>query len=272
VLSGIVVAAVIAVLVFGVLVVGGVTVWIADDGLSWTDWWSGAGDLFNTAGWALQTGWLLALYIALPVVVICAWREGQRVFDPPAWLLTEDEQLEAASELTADQITRALAHLKIGALSRALKDGERLEFIVPPREQGGGTYTQVRLPIGVRAAECLPSSRVELLAGNLGRHKHEVWPQRQKDTDARVLDLWVADKGTLDKPAPAWPLLGDGEFDVFRDRLAWGVTCAGSRCRSGCCRNTGSSAATASRARPRRCGCCCSASPSTPASSCASPT
>jgi S-DNA-T family DNA segregation ATPase FtsK/SpoIIIE len=51
-----------------------------------------------------------------------------------------------------------------------------------------------------------------------------VWPQREKDTDARVLDLWVADKGTMDKPAPPWPLLTDGEVDVFRSRLPWGVT------------------------------------------------
>jgi S-DNA-T family DNA segregation ATPase FtsK/SpoIIIE len=78
--------------------------------------------------------------------------------------------------------------------------------------------------MGVTAAELLDSKKVELLAGNLGRHRHEVWPQREKDSDARVLDLWVADKGTMDKPAPPWPLLEDGQVDVFRDRLPWGVT------------------------------------------------
>src|SRR5918998_5185993 len=78
--------------------------------------------------------------------------------------------------------------------------------------------------MGVTAAELLSSAKVELLAGNLGRHRHEVWPQREKDTDARVLDLWIADKGTMDKPAPPWPLLTDGEVDIFRDRLPWGVT------------------------------------------------
>ncbi|HEX2299416.1 MAG TPA: ATP-binding protein, partial [Pseudonocardiaceae bacterium] len=51
-----------------------------------------------------------------------------------------------------------------------------------------------------------------------------VWPQRQPDADARVLDIWIADKGTMDRPAPPWPLQYDGEFDVFRDRLPWGVT------------------------------------------------
>lgn len=45
--------------------------------------------------------------------------------------------------------------------------------------------TQVRLPMGVTAAELLSSAKVELLAGNLGRHRHEVWPQRETDTAHR---------------------------------------------------------------------------------------
>jgi S-DNA-T family DNA segregation ATPase FtsK/SpoIIIE len=31
----------------------------------------------------------------------------------------------------------------------------------------------------------------------------------------------------MDRPAPVWPLLTDGEFDVFRDRVPWGVTMRG---------------------------------------------
>ena len=59
--------------------------------------------------------------------------------------------------------------------------------------------------MGVRAADLLPSARVELFAGNIGRHLHEVWPQRQPEADARVLDCWVVDRGTMDRPAPPWP-------------------------------------------------------------------
>ncbi|HEX2301344.1 MAG TPA: hypothetical protein VHH34_23055, partial [Pseudonocardiaceae bacterium] len=121
-------------------------------------------------------------------------------------------------------IATALQHVKIPALTKYLAGGGRLEFVVAPREQGGGTYTQIRLPIGRMAADLLKSEKVELFAGNLSRHKHEVWPQRQPDADARVLDVWIADKGTMDRPAPPWPLAHDGEIDVWRDRLPWGLT------------------------------------------------
>ena len=65
---------------------------------------------------------------------------------------------------------------------------------------GGGTYTQVRLPMDVTAAELLVSAKVELLAGNLGRHRHEVWPQREKDTDAVRRGWRSAPTSNLDGP------------------------------------------------------------------------
>jgi S-DNA-T family DNA segregation ATPase FtsK/SpoIIIE len=166
----------------------------------------------------------VALVGTPPLVALAAWREGRRVGTAPRWLVSDAERAETDSEISPDLLAAALAHVKIPTLTKFLKAGGRLEFVVQPREQGGGTYTQIRLPLGVMAAELLSSVKVELLAGNLGRHRHECWPQRQPDADARVLDLWVADKGTMDKPAPPWPLLFDGEFDVFRDRLPWGVT------------------------------------------------
>ncbi|MGH3939744.1 MAG: hypothetical protein ACRDTG_14170 [Pseudonocardiaceae bacterium] len=165
------------------------------------------------------------IMVVTPVIIVAAaWREGRRAAPAPRWLLSEEQRAQYDSEISPDLLTAALQHAKVPALTRYLAGGGRLEFVVPPREQGGGTYTQIRLPIGVMAAELLSSTKVELLAGNLGRHRHEVWPQRQPDADARVLDVWIADKGTMDKPAPPWPLLHDGAVDVFRDRLPWGVT------------------------------------------------
>ena len=162
---------------------------------------------------------------ALPVVwVWAAWREGQRAGTPPQWMLAPDARATGDTEITPDLISRALAHVKITALTRYLKDGGILEFVIGPREQGGGTYAQVRLPLGVVAADLLKPDKVELLAGNLGRHKHEFYPQRDPASDARVLDMWAADKGTMDRPAPAWPLLDEGDVDVFRDEVPFGVT------------------------------------------------
>jgi S-DNA-T family DNA segregation ATPase FtsK/SpoIIIE len=228
VISAVVVGAVLFGVVMLLAFIGGVVAWLVpDDGMEWSDWWGGFGAVVSTiwalvrwAFWLTPVG-LLALGSALAI------REGRRVASTPAWLMTGDERAQAGAEVTADSITKAMQHMKLPALTKALKEGQVLEFLVSPREQGGGTYFQVRLPMGVVAADFLPTEKVELLAGNLLRLKHEVWPQRQADSDARVLDCWAADKGTMDKPAPAWPLLDDGTFNVYRDRLPWGVTMRG---------------------------------------------
>ncbi|MFC5997097.1 FtsK/SpoIIIE domain-containing protein [Pseudonocardia hispaniensis] len=226
-------AAVAAGVLIGLLVAGGIAVETTPGGAGWADWWAGVGAVLAAVGALLSALVGIGMWAGLPLLLVAGWREGRRAADPPGWLLTPDERAQAGAEVTADTIAQALAYLGIAALSRALKDGARLEFLVAPREQGGGTYFQVRLPLGVAAADLLPTAKVELLAANLNRHKHEVWPQRQPDADARVLDCWVADKGTMDRPAPAWPLLDDGGFDVFRDRLPWGVTMRGDPIRIG---------------------------------------
>ncbi len=208
----------------GLLVVVGVWLAFTPDSMGWSGWWSLIRNILDGTLTTLSIAVHAAVWGGVPALLVAAWREGRRVASAPRWLISADERAEQDSEITADVITAALRHVKIPALTRYLTGGGVLEYVVTPREQGGGTYTQVRLPMGVTAAELLSSAKVELLAGNLGRHRHEVWPQREKDTDARVLDLWVADKGTMDRPAPPWPLLHDGEVDVFRDRLPWGVT------------------------------------------------
>jgi S-DNA-T family DNA segregation ATPase FtsK/SpoIIIE len=208
----------------GLLILIGVWLAFTPDSIGWHGWWTLIRHLLTGTLTALTVAIHAVLWAAVPALLVAAWREGRRAAQPPRWLISAQERAEQDAEITADVITAALRHVKIPALTRYLTSGGVLEYVVTPREQGGGTYTQVRLPMGVTAAELLSSTKVELLAGNLGRHRHEVWPQREKDTDARVLDLWIADKGTMDKPAPPWPLLHDGEVDVFRDRLPWGVT------------------------------------------------
>jgi DNA segregation ATPase FtsK/SpoIIIE, S-DNA-T family len=208
----------------GLLLVVGLWLAFTPDSMGWSGWWLLIKHILNGTLTALSFAVRALLWGGLPALVVTAWREGRRAAQPPRWLFSSEERAQEDAEITADVITAALRHVKIPALTRYLTGGGALEYVITPREQGGGTYTQVRLPMGVTAAELLSSAKVELLAGNLGRHRHEVWPQREKDTDARVLDLWVADKGTMDKPAPPWPLLPDGEVDVFRDRLPWGVT------------------------------------------------
>ncbi|GAA1208850.1 hypothetical protein [Prauserella alba] len=181
--------------------------------------------------------WFGTAYGALLVLAATAggalylWNEGRKQDDAvPAWAQSQAQHAETAETyavINEDMLTKALSHCKVSGLDKALKAGEPVLYDVVPRQQGGGTYVQIRLPFGVVAADFLHPDKVERLAGNLGRHKHEVYPQRQPEADARVLDLWIADQGTMDRPAPTWPLLAEGEFDVFRDGIPWGVTMRG---------------------------------------------
>jgi len=208
----------------GILTVLGVAFELTPSlGLDWASWWGLLGDLWGIGAMVLTFLIHVAFYAFVPAWLFTAWWEGRRAVSVPMWLASPAERVQDIV-ITADAITAALAAVKITALSKAIAAGVPLEFVVPPREQGGGTYCQVRLPLGVMAADVLGSTTVERLAGNLYRHRHEVWPQRDPDQDARVLDLWIADKGAMDRPAPTWPLLHDGVVDVWRDRLPWGVT------------------------------------------------
>lgn len=208
----------------GVTFVGGVVVWIRPGGIDWTSWWHGAGIALDAIGAVICWSAIAAICLALPILLVAGYKEGKRAGNPPLWLMAPDQRAQVGAEITADVITQAFAHAKVKALSDHLKNGGVLEFPVPPREQGGGTYFRVRFVMGVTAAELLKPDKKELVAGNMSRHLYEFWPQKDPDADARTLDCWVADKGALDRPAPPWPLLTEGEFDVFRDRLPWGVT------------------------------------------------
>jgi S-DNA-T family DNA segregation ATPase FtsK/SpoIIIE len=204
--------------------IGGVAVWIRPGGIDWTSWWHGVGIALDVTGAVIWWVAVLALCLAVPALLVAGYNEGKRAGNPPLWLMAPEQRAQVGAEITADVIVQAFAHAKVKALADFLKAGGVLEFPVAPREQGGGTYFRARFPIGVTAAELLKPDKKELVAGNMSRHMYEFWPQKDPETDARTLDCWVADKGALDRPAPTWPLLTEGEFDVFRDRLPWGVT------------------------------------------------
>ncbi|XVV03229.1 hypothetical protein ACQPW3_38835 [Actinosynnema sp. CA-248983] len=152
--------------------------------------------------------WLPPL-VAVAVVCAAVW-EG-RDLSPGAGWLTRPDRDDTDSWVDERMITRALAHLGIAPLNAFLKSGGELVYVVPARKDGDGTHARVRLPMGVTAE--MVSDRRKVLAANLGRAALETWPTTGEEDG--VLDLWVADKGTLSGGAGDWPLLYDGDTDVF---------------------------------------------------------
>ena len=162
--------------------------------------------------WLLGVVWTPAT-VVLPVLVLAGlWQLGRRHGSVPGWAAPIGAREHPTVIVTPGGIAAALAHLGIPALNRAVKDGWQVEFATPPvRVNGRGYQTTFSLPMGV-TPEMIADKR-DVLARNLVRAPLEVWPSAAER--AGYVDLWVADQGSTERPAPPYPLLYEGVADVF---------------------------------------------------------
>ena len=151
--------------------------------------------------------------MALPGLVLAGlWQVGRRHGSVPRWAAPTGAREHPTVIVTPGGVAAALAHLGIPAMNRAVKDGWQVEFATPPvRVNGRGYQTTFSLPMGV-TPEMIADKR-DVLARNLVRAPLEVWPSAAER--AGYVDLWVADQGSTERPAPPYPLLHDGTADVF---------------------------------------------------------
>ncbi|MBB4683963.1 FtsK/SpoIIIE domain-containing protein [Amycolatopsis jiangsuensis] len=187
--------------------------WLVDSVMTRSDMWPWLAEVYAdlTAVWS-------ALTVAIPVVLVLAptaWAvaaafEGRDRTPGASWLVRPDRE-DADSWIDERMISKALAHLGIAPLDRFYKDGGDLVYTVVARKDGDGTFAQIRLPLGVTAD--MVAARRSKLAANLGRASLETWPT--KGDEDGLLDLWVADKGVLQGGAGAWPLVHEGQVDIF---------------------------------------------------------
>jgi S-DNA-T family DNA segregation ATPase FtsK/SpoIIIE len=148
---------------------------------------------------------------ALPFLVAYGlWTAGRKSAEVPAWLVTSSD----GDDLVIDErtITLAVKALRIQGVTEHLKKGMPLQYLVPAREDGRGTYAELRLPGGV-SAEKVAKRRTDL-ATSLHRASKEVFPS--VGSEAGILKLWIADKGRLEEGAGPYPLLDEGRADFFK--------------------------------------------------------
>ena len=201
--------------VVGVLAV---LLWLVDAFMDRADMWPWLAGLYTAVGavWTVLSTAVPVTFVCLPGVwVVASAFEGRDRAPGAGWLIQPDRD-DADSWVDERMISRALAHLGVAPLNKFFKDGGELAYTVPARKDGDGTFAQVRLPLGV-TADMVAGQRGKL-AANLGRSGLETWPT--KGDEDGILDLWVADKGTLSGGAGPWPLLDDsgpdaGRVDVF---------------------------------------------------------
>lgn len=189
------------------------TLWLVDAMVPRNEMWSWLAGLYDVLAALRSTALIILMVVA--VLAVSGWLVAAvytgRDKSPGAGFLIRPDRADADSWVDERMISQALAHLGIAPLDKYFKDGGQLIYTVPARMDGEGTYAQVRLPLGVTAD--MVADRRDRLAANLGRAKLETWPT--EGAEAGQLDLWVADKGKLGRGTGAWPLLTDGEVDVF---------------------------------------------------------
>ena len=162
--------------------------------------------------WLAGVVWRPALIGLLVLAVAGVWQIGRRSGSVPGWATPAHTRADPGVVITPVGIAAALSHLGIGPLNQAVKNGWQVEFSTPPvRVNRRGYQAVFSLPMGV-TPEMIADKR-DVLARNLVRAPLEVWPAAAEH--AGYVDLWVADPGSTERPAPPYPLLHEGRADVF---------------------------------------------------------
>jgi S-DNA-T family DNA segregation ATPase FtsK/SpoIIIE len=153
------------------------------------------------------------LLYSLPVLLLMGvWSVGRGQRTAPSWALPADPDEQGVIP-DENAILRALENLGIAPLNKAVKEGWKPRWVQPTVRLGNGYHTQVQLPLGVTVE--MINVKKNVLAHNLMRKPVETWPT-EPPKQPGVLDLWVADQGSLNGPVPPWPLLTEGTTDYFK--------------------------------------------------------
>lgn len=159
--------------------------------------------------------WGVLLAAATTLVTVGLWHVGRNASMPPPFAPAADPGSDPRGIVPdTGAILEALRNLSIPALDRAFKAGWAAPgypvrvWVTDPHRDGKGWRAQLALPQGVTVEMIADRRKRAILAHNLVRLPVEVWPTEPKDQPG-VMDLWVADQGSLTGPVPPWPLLAD---------------------------------------------------------------
>jgi S-DNA-T family DNA segregation ATPase FtsK/SpoIIIE len=166
---------------------------------------------------AASLAWLVGPYAVPAAVLMWLWHVGRTAGDAPTWsIAVKPGEEDRGLVVTADGIVLALKHLPVAEMKKAFKDGWVPAFHTTPVRDGEGYFAVFSVPMGVTANDI--ADQVEVFARNLHRAKAEVWvtdAERAKVAPAGFVSLYVLNPGVLDRPTPEYPLMHDGQADVF---------------------------------------------------------
>lgn len=114
---------------------------------------------------------------------------------------------------TQDVIVRALGSIGVAEINKAIAAGNFPPLPSPVREDGPGWRAEIDLPYGVTATMVI--DRRAQLASGLRRPLGAVWPEPVSHEHAGRLELWVGRADISKARPPAWPLLRNGQANIF---------------------------------------------------------
>ncbi|MGW0495016.1 cell division protein FtsK [Streptomyces sp. NPDC003007] len=167
-------------------------------------------------------GFALWLYVMAPAylwvfaagAVLTLGYLGQQPDAPvigPAVMRTE------LQKLTGTIVLRGLDSIGNPKISAAIKKGgdmDGMRFTSEIVRDGPGYRADLDLPYGVTPDDVM--EKREQLASGLRRKVGCVWPSGDPDEHEGRLVLWVGDRPMNETTKPAWPLLKDGQVDLFK--------------------------------------------------------
>jgi S-DNA-T family DNA segregation ATPase FtsK/SpoIIIE len=178
--------------------------------------------LVTVVGCVFGVGFALWLYVMAPEFlwafaaggVLTMGYFGQQPDAPvigPAVMRTE------LQKLTGTIVLRALDAISNPKITAAIKKGgdmDGMRFTSEITRDGPGYRADLDLPYGVTPDDVM--EKREQLASGLRRKVGCVWPSGDENEHEGRLILWVGDKPMNETTKPAWPLLKDGQVDLFK--------------------------------------------------------
>jgi S-DNA-T family DNA segregation ATPase FtsK/SpoIIIE len=156
----------------------------------------------------------LWLYTAGALAVLALGYAGQPVDAP---VISAAVQRTEVEKLTGSLVLRALDAIGNSKISAAIKKGghmDGLRFTSEITRDGPGYRADLDLPYGVTPDDVM--EKREALASGLRRKLGCVWPSADPAEHEGRLILWVGDRPMNETKKPAWPLLAEGQVDLFR--------------------------------------------------------
>ncbi|PIB03518.1 cell division protein FtsK [Streptomyces sp. HG99] len=120
-------------------------------------------------------------------------------------------------KLTGTIVLRALDSIGNAKISAAVKKGgdmNGMRFTSEITRDGPGYRADLDLPYGVVPEDVMEERQA--LASGLRRKLGCVWPSGDPEEHEGRLILWVGDKPMNETTKPPWPLLKEGEVDLFK--------------------------------------------------------